>query len=137
MEDRKRYAGILVKSKNKCLLCKRNYDGTLPGEWSIPCGGIKQGESPSTGSRREFKEETNIDINTPTNLIGMIRRKTRSGDKDKGLLYVFMTEFDEEVLPDLSSAIDGHEHLECAYFNKNELPTPIGSDLKQLILKLI
>lgn len=137
MENKKRYSGVLVKVKNKCLLCKRNNKGELPGEWSIPSGGIKKGESPVTAAIREFYEETNLQIESGLNLVGMLTRKTRDGKNAKGLLYVFLSEQELEQLPELDKAKDGSEHTKCDFFDKNNLPTPLGNDLKELISKFI
>ncbi len=35
----KRYSGVLIRCKDKVLLCQRSFDeDSRPGEWSIPCG---------------------------------------------------------------------------------------------------
>ena len=44
---------------------------------------------------------------------------------------------EKELLPDIENAKDGHEHKECNYFTKNNLPNPIGSQLEELILRII
>jgi len=75
----KRYAGILVRNKNRVLLCKRNNKGALPGEWSLPGGSLEEGENPADGAMREFFEETHHHANNPINLCGMIERHTRDG----------------------------------------------------------
>lgn len=137
MDNRKRYSGVLVKTKNKVLLCKRNNKGELPGEWSIPSGGIKEGESPVLAAKREYYEETNIVLDGNLELIGMLGKSTRDGQKYKGLLYVYLNNQDEENLPDLEEAVDGDEHTECSFFSRNELPKPLGSQLKELIMKII
>lgn len=137
MDNRKRYSGVLVKTKNKVLLCKRNNKGELPGEWSIPSGKIEQGESPVLAARREMYEETNIVLDGNIELIGMLGKSTRDGQKYKGLLYVYLNKQDEENLPDLEEAIDGHEHVACGYFTKENLPKPLGTQLKELILKIV
>lgn len=137
MENKNRYAGVLVKVKDKCLLCKRNEKGSLPGEWSIPAGGIKKDESPNTAARREFFEETDIKLEGDLNLVSLISRTTRDGVSTKGMLYVFLSEQEKELLPDIENAKDGHEHKECNYFTKNNLPNPIGSQLEELILRII
>ena len=129
----KRYAGLIVKCKDKVLLCKRNNSGSLPGEWSIPGGKLEKNETPIDGVVREFYEETNCKVNEPINLCGMIKRYTRDGENVKGLMYTFLMEVDEEVNPDLDKASDGSEHTECGYFTYDELPTPIGDQLKDLI----
>ena len=130
----KRYVGVLVKSKDKVLLCKRNNQGSLPGEWSVPAGKVNQDESTIDGARREFFEETGIDIDDKElNLIGVIKRYNRDGEKIKGLMYVYQLDSDKKLNPDLENALDGEEHTECGYFGIDDLPEPIGEQLKKLI----
>jgi ADP-ribose pyrophosphatase YjhB (NUDIX family) len=130
---KKRYSGIIVKSNNKVLLCKRNNEGSLPGEWSIPGGKLEIDETPIDGAAREFYEETNIEITNPIILCGMMKRYTRDGETVKGLMYTFLMNTDSEIIPDLENAKDGSEHTECGYFTYDELPTPISDQLKELI----
>jgi 8-oxo-dGTP pyrophosphatase MutT (NUDIX family) len=126
-------AGILVINKGKCLLCKRNTEGSLPGEWSVPAGKIEKGEDVLNAARREYYEETDMEIHTPLKFIGVIERFNREGTKKTGVLYLFKTKIDAEVLPDLDNALDGDEHTECGYFGKNDLPLPIGDTFRSLI----
>ena len=137
MAGKKRYSGVIVKCKDKVLLCKRNNDGTLPGEWSIPGGHIENNETPIDGAVREFHEETNLNVETPLTLCGMIKRTSRDGENVKGLMYTFLMDVDEQVHPDLETAIDGSEHTECGYFGYDELPSPIGEQLKKMIQNLL
>ena len=133
----KKAAGILITSNGKCLLCKRNTEGSLPGEWSIPAGKIEPREGVISAAQREFFEETNININGQINFIGVLKRFNREGTKPKGLLYMFRYESDQELLPDLDLAVDGNEHTECGYFGKNELPLPMGENFRSLISKYL
>ena len=55
-------AGILLKYKNHCLLCKRSQNGSLPGIWSVPGGHLEKGEDIQDGAVREFREETGYQI---------------------------------------------------------------------------
>jgi len=130
---KKRYSGIIVKSNNKVLLCKRNNEGSLPGEWSIPGGKLEIDETPIDGATREFYEETNIEITKPITLCGALKRYTRDGETVKGLMYTFLMETDSELIPDLEKAKDGSEHTECGYFTKDNLPKPLGEQLEKLI----
>ena len=133
--DKKRYAGVVVKCKNKVLLCKRNNQGTLPGMWSIPCGKLEDGESIEEGAKREFLEETHIDISkADLRFSGMIPRQSRDGKKIKGIMYVYVLDVDEEITPDLENAIDGDEHTESGYFAFNEIDiSKTGEYLYRLI----
>ena len=131
----KKAAGILVVNNGKCLLCKRNTEGSLPGEWSIPAGKIESKEDPTSAAQREFYEETDLDIDGPLDFIGVVKRYNREGTKPKGVLYIFKNETKKRLIPDLSSAKDGHEHTECGYFGKNDLPLPMGDTFRNLISK--
>ena len=99
--DKKRYVGVAVKCKNKLLLCKRNNLGLFPGMWSIPGGKLEDGETTQEGARREFFEETAINIDDKElQFTGLIPRHTRDGKKVKGLMYVYLLNVDEEIMPD-------------------------------------
>ena len=137
MSKSKRYGGILVKVGDECLLCKRNNKGDLPGKWSIPAGGIDNGEHPLVGAKREFFEETNHKIDGDIKLVGFLRRTKRDGRKDKGLLYLFKFDSDEKIIPDLENASDGDEHTECGYFNISNLPIDDKNDQLYKIIKNI
>ena len=50
----KRYSGIIVRNEDKYLLCKRNYEGNLPGVWSVPGGHMEDNETPEECARREL-----------------------------------------------------------------------------------
>lgn len=109
------YSGILVKSGDKVLLCKRCSKCSLPNKWSIPSGHVEEGESALEGGRREFYEETNIKINNGK-LVGMF--KPASGH---GLFYTYLHNSPKEIHPDLDNAKDGFEHSECNYFTYDEI----------------
>ena len=131
----KKAAGILVINNGKCLLCKRNTEGSLPGEWSIPAGKIEPREGPISAAQREFYEETALNIEGQLDFIGVVKRHNREGTKTKGVLYIFKNNSEKKLIPDLNSAIDGDEHTECGYFGKNELPLPMGEPFRSLISK--
>ena len=133
--DDKRYVGVLVKCKDKVLLCKRNANGSYPGMWSIPAGKLESDESTMNAAKREFFEETAIDIDDEKlTFIGLIPRHTRDGKKVKGLMYVYIWEPKEEVMPDLENAIDGEEHTDAKYFSLNDIdPLSTGTYLHRLI----
>lgn len=133
--DNKRYVGVLVKCKDKVLLCKRNANGSYPGMWSIPAGKLESDESTMDAAKREFFEETAIDIDDEKlTFIGLIPRHTRDGKKTKGLMYVYIWEPKEEIMPDLENAIDGEEHTDAKYFSLNEIdPLTTGMYLHRLI----
>ena len=126
------YAGILVKSDDKVLLCKRCSKCSLPNVWSMPSGHVEKGENAIDGARREFFEETDIKINN-VRLLGMFRSRT-----GKGLVYVYLHESKKKLIPDLENAKDGSEHSSCDYFSLDEInreeTTP---ELYELIKKVL
>ena len=136
-KNMKRYAGILVKCGDEVLLCKRNNNGDLPGQWSIPCGHLNEGENPREGAVREFYEETNLKADKDVKLVGMITRYTRDGMRVKGLMYVFLMEVDKKIMPDLKKAKDGKEHTECSYFTADNLPLHKTDQLGKLVKHLL
>ena len=138
--ENKRYVGVMVKCKDKVLLCKRNNLGSFPGMWSIPGGKLEENETPMEGAKREFLEETDVNINDKEiNLIGLIPRHTRDGKKVKGLMYVYLLEVEEPIIPDLVNAIDGEEHTDSGYFTLDEINPETSGDyfhrLAEIILK--
>ncbi len=120
--DKKRYSGVIVKCKDKVLLCKRNNLGSFPGMWSLPGGKVEPNEETKDAAKREFFEETAVDIDgKDIKFVGLIPRHTRDGKKVKGLMYVYLLEVDEEIHPNFELAIDGEEHTEYGYFNDQEV----------------
>ena len=141
MANRKlnKFSGILVRCKDKFLLCKRSPDNSLPNIWSVPGGGIEDGEKPKETAIREFYEETDIDLSGEADnikLIEVINTYDKNGDI-KGLMYIYFYDSDVEIYPDLENAKDGDEHSECGYFNVDDLPFNNHKDpLFKIILKL-
>lgn len=128
--------GVLVKSNNKVLLCKRAPNKSLPNIWSIPCGHVEKDEHPLDGAKREFFEETGLHPNK-LNFAGIINKHDNFKDDKEVLMYVFDTEFEDEILPDLSLAKDGEEHTECKYFSLNDLPLNLSDQLFKIIKKVL
>lgn len=138
MKEVKRYSGVIVKCGDEVLLCKRNSTGTLPGQWSIPCGHLEKGEHPMIGVKREFKEETNYILENDLKLVGFVKRYNRDGSEVRGLMYVFMMETNKKINPDLENAVDGDEHTMCNYFNIKNLPFDKKDDqLGKLITRIL
>ena len=138
--DKKRYAGVAVKHDNKLLFCKRNNKGAYPGMWSIPGGSMEPGEDSKDSAKREFFEEMGVNIDEhELNFVGLIPRYTRDGKKLKGLMYVYLNEPEQAIIPDLESAIDGEEHTECKYATLDDITPEETGDfmykLAELLLK--
>ena len=63
--------GICEDGGGQVLLVRAAPYLTVAGQWFLPGGGIDHGEDPVAGLRREFHEETGLDI-TPGPLLGII-----------------------------------------------------------------
>jgi ADP-ribose pyrophosphatase YjhB (NUDIX family) len=134
-----RYVGVLVKCGDKVLLCKRNAKGLYPGMWSLPGGHLEEGETTKDCGRREFFEETDIDIDgEDLTFVGMVPRTSRNGQEIRGIMYVYLLETDTELEPDFENAMDGNEHSDWDYFTLNEVePDKTGIQLHKLITQVM
>jgi ADP-ribose pyrophosphatase YjhB (NUDIX family) len=136
--DKKRYVGVAVKYKNKLLLCKRNSQGLYPGMWSIPCGKLEENETIEEGAKREFLEETDINIDdVELKFVGVIPRHTRDGKKVKGFMYVYLLDTETPLYPDLLNAVDGNEHTDCGYFTLEEIKPETSGDYFYKLAEII
>jgi len=133
--SKKRYAGVIVKCKDKVLMAKRNNLGSFPGMWSIFGGKVEENEETKDAAKREFFEETNINIDDEDlKFVGLIPRHTRDGKKVKGLMYVYQLDVDSPISPDLENAKDGEEHTEFNYFDLDQIePEKSGTHLHKLL----
>lgn len=121
MKKFRRSAGVIIKHGDEVLLCKRSPNETLPNIWSIPGGGIENGESPGQAAIREVHEETNIELTTDLDLVGMIDTKNEDGLKT-GMMFVFLQEIENKKNADLEKASHGKEHTTCKYFKSEDIP---------------
>jgi len=133
----KKSAGVIVKSGNKCLLCKRSNVETYSGEWSIPGGKVEPGEEIIDAANREFYEETNKTLTGELEFIGVMSRMNRKGTKISSMMYVFLIDVDKPVHPDLENAEYGEEHSECGYFSIDDLPEPLAENLKEHLINVL
>jgi ADP-ribose pyrophosphatase YjhB (NUDIX family) len=133
----KKSAGVIVKSGNKCLLCKRSNVETYSGEWSIPGGKVEPDEDIVDAAHREFYEETNVRLTGDLEFLGVMSRMNRKGTKQSSIMYVFLTDVDKPIHPDLENAEYGEEHSECGYYSIDELPEPIGDNLKEYLKNVL
>jgi 8-oxo-dGTP pyrophosphatase MutT (NUDIX family) len=131
------YSGVILKYKDKCLLCKRNGEDSHPNQWFIPTGKIERGETPREAAVRELYEETDFELSeNDIDFIGTIPVIDNGVKSDKDFIYVFISELSDEILPDLDSAKDGHEHTKCGYFTfKETKKLGLESNLQTILKK--
>ena len=136
MKKFRKSSGVILKHGDEVLLCKRSPKETLPNIWSIPGGGIENGETPGQAAIREFHEETNIEIGTDLDLVGIIDNFNDGGTK-RGMMFVFLQNIKEKKDPDLDKASHGHEHTSCKYFKSEDIPDEKGNEQLYKILKKV
>ena len=133
----KESAGIIVKVKDKCLVCQRASENTEPGKWAIPMGGIEFDEEPKEAAYREFIEEMGAEINDDIVSVGKINRYNKLGVQ-KSVLHVFIFKTDTEIIPDLKNAVDGFEHTECDYMTLDEIKElTMSSGIKEVLTDVL
>ncbi|TPR23154.1 NUDIX domain-containing protein [Apilactobacillus timberlakei] len=107
--------GILVNNKNEILLQKRSDFN----EWGLPGGAIEFGESSIETCKREFKEETGLDVN----IIGLLGVSSKfiqhypNGDVAQSVLINYLIKKNSGNL-----IRSNHETLSLKYFEFNNLP---------------
>jgi len=131
----KESAGIIVKCKDKILICKRAKENEEPNKWAIPMGGVDPGEDIKDAAYREFVEEMGVDIEDDIRYLGLIHRYNKLGEV-KSILHLYLYDNNVKIIPDLNNAKDGYEHSECGYYKKSDiLNMNISQTLKEAILK--
>jgi ADP-ribose pyrophosphatase YjhB (NUDIX family) len=120
MKKFRRSAGVIIKHGDKVLLCKRSPKESLPNQAAI----------------REVHEETNIELTTDLDLVGMIDTKNEDGLKT-GMMFVFLQETKDKKEADLEKASHGKEHTTCKYFESKDIPKQKNTKELYDILKKI
>lgn len=136
MKKFRKNSAVIIKNNDEVLLCKRSPKETLPNIWSIPGGGMEDGESPGQTAIRETYEETNIEIGTDLDLVGIIDIFNENKVK-RGIMFVFLYDTKEKLVPNLKKASHGFEHTECKYFKSEDIPKQKGNDQLYDILKKV
>jgi len=105
-------SGVIIEHANTILILKK-----AEGNYSIPKGHMRKGETPREAMHRELKEETQITLPTEPKFLYKIERPIEKGGN---YMYVFHYESDKELKPILD-----HEHTDFGYYQKDELPEDI------------
>jgi len=124
------FSGVLIKCKNKVLLCKRREDipdTALPDYWSVPAGYVEPEEEIKEAAIRETLEETKIELD-----VASVKFLAAWPAHGGGIFYDYLAEIEEEIEP----VID-EEHSDWGYFSKEELPQPITTELQNDILNAL
>lgn len=78
---------LCADANGRILLVRQSYRGTGDTVWSVPGGGLEEGESPAQGARRETLEEIGLDI--PPGRLLMLDWRPRDGARPPLAQYVF------------------------------------------------
>jgi 8-oxo-dGTP pyrophosphatase MutT (NUDIX family) len=112
----------------KVLLIKRSLDeANYAGYWSIPGGGIDEGESPSDAALRESREEIGATPDDEVFLEEYHVTQLPKGDQH----ITFRAPALNEFTPTLNA-----EHTEFAWFPLSELPKPLHPGVKEVLGRL-
>lgn len=107
--------GILTNYKNEILLQKRSDFKS----WGLPGGALEFGETAPAACKREFLEETGLEVEIQS-LVGISTnqiQKYPNGDLAQTIVVFFLVNLVERKSNKLSN-----ETLEINYFSKNKLP---------------
>jgi 8-oxo-dGTP pyrophosphatase MutT (NUDIX family) len=107
--------GVLIKCEttDKVFLMLRN--DKIP-TWSLVSGGLENGEEPIDCLKREVSEELSIDPN-----IISYKKVGVEDISSKNLTFHYYEGLtSNEFVPKLN-----HENLECGWFEKDNLPSPL------------
>jgi 8-oxo-dGTP diphosphatase len=114
--------GILIEN-GKLLLVKRAKEPDL-GKWAVPGGRIEENETAEECLKREFKEETGLDVE-PVKLIGIYSDPARDPRKIIGAAYITRRTGGEIKA--------GDDAGEVKWFKLDELPSEMAFDHRKII----
>ena len=121
----RKVGGVAIVSEGQILLVKRSETaGKYPNFWSVPSGGVEDGETSREGAVRELKEETQITL-LPDYDLYTLRNKPLN--KEGGDYSIYQIKVSDKLTPKLN-----HEHKDYGYFTQDNLPEPLDKGLSFL-----
>ncbi len=114
--------GILIEN-GKILLIKRAREPAL-GKWAVPGGRINEDETAEQCLKREFMEETSLDVE-PVRLVGIYSDPERDPRKIIGAAYL--------VRRTGGRLMAGDDAGEAEWFGLNEIPSELAFDHGKII----
>jgi len=105
-------SGVIIEHADTILILKK-----AEGNYTIPKGHMRKGETPREGMHRELKEETQLVLPHEPKFLYKVKRPLKKGGS---FMYVFHYLSDHELTPTLD-----HEHTDFGYYQKDELPEDI------------
>lgn len=124
------YVGIIAQdNKNRVLLQKRLDNG----QWMLPGGHIEKDELPIQAAKREFKEETNLDI-ALEDLYLREEKETSSGRK----IFLFTAWGTNKEKAGQLANLEGDEYSTCKYMASDEwLAADLYKETKEHLMDIL
>lgn len=123
-------SAVLISADDKIFLAKKTASAVFSGTWTIPGGGIDEGETKEQAMAREVKEETCIDVSgLPAELVDVgpgSSEKTLKGTGERVIAEMTFYDFRvmlEQNADEIHFEIDPSEFEEAKWFTKEELGT--------------
>jgi 8-oxo-dGTP pyrophosphatase MutT (NUDIX family) len=132
--DKKLAAGIIPICKNtgRILLCRRNYEGSFPGHWSLFGGTFEEVDRmPKETAKREFSEETKYDKG-----YSISSSPIDTNSNNFVTYYTYVGLFDDEFEPYVNGCDENsQENVDYGWFNLDCLPDGMIPDLEDTFEK--
>ncbi|MEK6890108.1 MAG: NUDIX domain-containing protein [Nanoarchaeota archaeon] len=120
----------LLKREGKVLILKRSSkEDFLPNYWELPSGKVEFGETVEQALKREFKEETNLDIEvkSPYKIFSYL-----SDNKNRHTIEIIF----HVSCKDIKKLIISEDHQEYIWISKDDIKKyKISKEISQSILE--
>ena len=110
---------IAFNSEGRFLMVKH-----VSRAWEMPGGRVEPGESPEEAAKREFREETGLEIE-PVKLVGIYSEPERDPRKIIGAAYI-VKRIGGELKP-------GDDAGEAKWFDLDNIPDELAFDHKKIV----
>ncbi len=130
MDGPKVAVGAVIIEKNKVLLVKRK-NPPAQGEWAIPGGKVRWGETLREALKREMKEELNVEIR-PEGLVKVVEIMPENGNPN---FHYVILDYRATIIGGKPQA--GDDALQAAWFGKDELAQALLTPSTRRLLREI
>jgi len=79
--------GVLIRDGRALIIRRVLKEGTFPGVWEIPNGGIVFGEDPTTAIKRQFKEATGMEV-VPVTVVNAFCYQTAADGEERHTVQI-------------------------------------------------